>query len=352
MRSDMKRLIVAAIAVFLPLTAFADPAELRPFVEKMLVRCADQKIDIQRIPEQGPLGFIPYGVTQTSSDETCGRQAFLLYSPMSQQVILGSVFPVPVDNRPLNMRVSEQASKLLKKPIDATVSGFPLPDGLHAVSMTKDTPFGPFSYHGWIDSSQRYLIVGERANLRTDPAKTLVESLGLEHGVRRGNPASKTQIIELSDFECPTCARAHKKVEPMIEKALGHIDYIRLDLPLFEHHEWAIPAALGGRAIAKVAPKEYWKYVNFVFENQETIGKQNFDVFFKNYCEDHDINWKAIDKIYRSPAERQSLLAQVSRAFDNGIVSTPTYIINGRIMGYGPEGSFTIDAIKAAIGTK
>ena len=350
----MKRLFVAAIAAFLPLTAFAasEPPELRPFVEKMLVRCADQKINFERITQQGPLGFIPYGVTQTSSDETCGRQAFLLYSPMSQQVILGSVFALPVDGRPLNARVSEQASTLLKKPINATVSTFPLPDGLHAVSMTKDTPFGPFSYHGWIDSSQRFLIVGERANLRTDPAKTLVDSLGLEHGVRRGNRASKTQIIELSDFECPTCARAHKTVEPIIEKALGHIDYIRLDLPLFEHHEWALPAALGGRALAKVAPNEYWKYVNYVFANQELIGKQNFDSFFKNYCEDRDINWKAVEKIYRSPAERQSLLDQVSRAFDSGIVSTPTYIINGRIMGYGPEGTYTINAIKAATGAK
>ncbi len=167
--------------------------------------------------------------------------------------------------------------------------------------------------------------------------------------MRRGNHTSKTQIVELSDFECPTCARAHKKVEPIIEKALGHIDYIRLDLPLFEHHEWAVPAALAARALAKVAPKEYWKYVNYVFDNQEMIGKQNFDTFLKNYCEDRDINWNAVEKVYRSPAERQSLLDQVSRAFDNGIVSTPTYIVNGRIVGFGPEGTFTINAIKEAI---
>jgi len=351
----MNRLLVAALAALLPLSAFAassDPAELRPVVEKMLAHCADQKIAIERINQAGPQNFVPYAVTQTSSDETCGRQAFLLYSPMSQQLILGSVFAIPLDPRPLNLRVSEQASTLLKKPITATIAGFPLPDGLHAVSMTKETPFGPFSYHGWIDSSQRFLIVGERTNLRNDPAKALLDSLGLEHGMRRGNRTAKTQIVELSDFECPTCARADKKVEPIIEKALGRVDYIRLDLPLFEHHEWALPAALGARALAKVAPKEYWDYVNFVFDKQEPIGKQNFDTVLKNFCEDRDINWKAVEKIYRSPAERQSLLDQVSRAFDNGIVSTPTYIVNGRIVGFGPEGTFTINAIKEAIRTK
>ena len=352
----MKRLFVfAAIAALVPLSTFAatsDPAELRPHVEKMLARCADQTISIERINQAGPQNFIPYAVTQTSSDETCGRQAFLLFSPMSQQMILGSVFALPTDNRPLTLRISDEASSLLKKPVSATIAAFPLPDGLHAVSLTKETPFGPFSYHAFIDSSQRFLIVGERGNLRTDPTKTLLDSLGLENGVRRGIRTSKTQIVELSDFECPTCARAHKKVEPIIEKALGHIDYIRLDLPLFEHHEWALPAALGARALAKVAPKQYWTYVNFVFENQETIGKSNFDTVLKNFCEDHDIDWKPVEKIYHSPTERQSLLDQVSRAFDSGINSTPTYIVNGRIVGFGPEGKFTIDAIKQAVGAK
>ena len=40
------------------------------------------------------------------------------------------------------------------------------------------------------------------------------------------------------------------------------------------------------------------------------------------------------------------------RVFDNGIVSTPTYIINGQIMGFGPDGKFMIRALKQAIGVK
>jgi hypothetical protein len=98
--------------------------------------------------------------------------------------------------------------------------------------------------------------------------------------------------------------------------------------------------------------------VNFIFGNQETIDKtasgnpQAFDKVLQNFCEDRDINWKAVEQLYRSPAEKTALLEQVSRAFDNGIVSTPTYIINGQIMGYGPDGKFTIAAIKRAIGVQ
>ncbi len=46
------------------------------------------------------------------------------------------------------------------------------------------------------------------------------------------------------------------------------------------------------------------------------------------------------------------MLEQVSRAFDMGVNSTPTYIINGQIMGFGPSGSFTIAEIKHALGVK
>jgi len=32
------------------------------------------------------------------------------------------------------------------------------------------------------------------------------------------------------------------------------------------------------------------------------------------------------------------------------VASTPTYIINGQLMGYGPEGEFTINEVRKAAG--
>src|SRR6202022_458250 len=126
-------------------------------------------------------------------------------------------------------------------PVVATVAPFPLPDGIRAVSILKQAKgVGGFNYHGCVDASNSYLIVGTRGNLNTDPGKTMIESIGLAGAMHRGNPKAKVQIIEMSDFECPTCARAHKKVEPIIAKNLDKIDYYRRDLPLFHHHEWGL----------------------------------------------------------------------------------------------------------------
>jgi len=353
----MTKTIVAAVLALTSLPLSAAPltvgAALRTYVTKALAKCPDSKIELTPIDRPGPAGFVPFNVTQTSSDTACGRQTFALFSPATGQVIIGTIIGLPLDNRSAEVRIGETTATLLKHDLTVAVSPFPLPDGLHAVSLTRQTPWGPFSYHGFLDASQQFLVVGSRGSLYVDPGTTLVQSLGIENAVRRGNPKASLKIIELSDFQCPTCGRAHKDVEPLIARRLSKIDYYRLDLPLFDHHEWAFSAALGARAIHKVAPAKYWSYVNFVFENQETIGKsESFDKVLQNFCEDRDIDWKKVAKIYHSPTERAALLEQTSRAYDTGINSTPTYIVNGQILGFGPSGSFTIAAIKKALGVK
>lgn len=350
----MKRTLLAVLTALVCTTASAqsaDPtASLRNWATKMLPRCPGGAVVLERVAEAAPQNFVVYAVTLRSQDQYCGKQTYLLHSPKTQQVLLGTILPLPADTRAANLRVAETTSEILKTKITATVAPFPLPDGVKAVTMTKPTPHGPFAYHGFVDGSERFLIVGIRGSLQSDTVKTLLDSLNASTtAIRRGKKDAKVEIIELSDFQCPTCARAHEKLEPLIKANLGKISYARIDLPLFEHHEWSIPAAMAGRAINKVAPGKYWEYVDYVFKNQEAIGKMDFDKFIKDYAEDHDISWKAFEPHYRSKTDKAALLDQVSRAFDVGINSTPTFIVNGQILGFGPEGTFTYEAVRAAI---
>jgi protein-disulfide isomerase len=329
-----------------------DPtATLREYAAKVLPRCPGGVLTLEPV-EGGPQNFTTYVAQLKSTDQYCGTQKYLMYSAKTQQVVVGSVVPLPPDGRPAATRIAEQGTKMLEKQVKATVAPFPLPDGLKAVAITRETPFGPFAYNGFIDQSERFLIIGGRGSLTTDPAKTLRDALGASSAARRGTAGAKVEILELSDFQCPTCARAHEKLEPIIASNLGKVNYVRIDLPLFEHHEWAVQAAMGARAIQRVASTKYWAYVDHVFKNQEAIGKRKFDEFFRDYLEDNDLDAAAINKIYTSKTERQALLDQVSRAFGIGIASTPTFIVNGQILGFGPDGAFTIEQIQSALGVK
>lgn len=341
-------LLAAGTAQAQRLPSAADQiATLRDYASRVLPRCPGGVVTVEPV-QGGPANFNAYVATVRTEDKYCGTQKYILHSPRTQQVLIGTVVPVEKDGRSTADRLTAKTTELLGKKVKATVAPFPLPDGIKAVNIARDTPYGAFSYSGFIDQSEQYLIVGFRGALNTDPAQTLRETLGAAGGAKRGT--GKVEILELSDFQCPTCANAHEKLEPYIQKNLGKMNYVRIDLPLFEHHEWAVPAAMGARAIQRVAPAKYWQYVDYVFKNQEAIGKQKFDDVFKEFANDHDLDFAALNKIYTSKTERQALLDQVSRAFAAGIASTPTFIVNGQIMGFGPDGSFTIDSIKNALG--
>ena len=347
----MRKIALALVSLTIAstLAAQSNDLALRNYATRALPRCAGGTLEMEPVAQQGPAGFQIYRATLNSTDQYCGASKYFLYSPASQQTLIGTIIALPKDTRPVHVRVAEQAGKLLKTSITATIAPLALPDGLRQVTMTRQTKFGPFAYNGYVDSSNGFLVVGLRGNLKEDPGTTLLRNLGVEKSAaRRGNSVAKVSIIELSDFQCPTCARAHAKLEPIFAAALNRTNITRIDLPLFEHHEWALPAALGARAIQRVAPAKYWAYVDYVFKNQEQIEDAKFDAVLKAWVEDNDIDWKAVEKIYRSKAEQQAILEGVSRAFAVGINSTPTFIVNGQQVGFG-DGTFATDLIRNAI---
>ena len=351
----MKRALLAlSIALLVSSAAFGqarDPyATVRNYAAKVLPKCPGGVLTLEPAGG-GPKNFSVFKVTLRSTDQYCGAQKFLLYSPTTQQVLIGSVIELPKNGKPTNVRVAEEATRILTKQMTASIAPFPLPDGLKTATITRATPYGAFAYNAFVDASEGFLIVGSRGSLKTEPLESVHTALNTTTAARRGNKASKVEIVEISDFQCPTCAHAHSKIEPLIQQNLNKINYVRIDLPLFEHHEWALPAAAAARAILKVAPAKYWTYVDYVFKNQEQISKRPFDTVIQEFAEDNDIDWAAVKAIYSSKTERQAILDQVSRAYNLGIASTPTFIINGQIMGFGPEGTFTIEAIKSAIGS-
>ncbi len=358
-----KTLALLALAAALPISLYAAPpnrvtgtvvhdAKLEKYFARAMTVCPGSALKIEQADQQGPAGFIVYRVTQTSAESNCGESTLAVVSPSSGQTFIGSVLPVPFDLRPVDKRLGEMAGQMLKKPVQASVSTKAYADGVRLVSLTIDTTEGPFSYHGYLDNSQRYLIVGRRGNLSVDPGKSLLEDIAASTGMSRGSKDGPIEIVEISDFQCPTCGRAHQPMEKFFEENKSKIHYIRLDLPIFEHHEWALYAALGARAVQKVAPEHYWEYVNYMFHNQEDITRANVDDMIKAFAGMVDIPWKKLESVYRSPAERKALMEQVAREYDSAIFATPTYIVNGRNVYYGHDGDYLHSYLNSLVGKK
>ena len=154
----MKKIVLPLVLALAGVPLLAAPADvnaLRNYLVKAMPKCPDSKITVEPIGHVGPAGFIPYSATQTSSDTSCGAQKVVLYSPSTNQVIIGTVFALSPENRSVEERVAEMASDILKRASRPRWEGFRflmacvrLADKGHAVRSVL--------YHGFVDSAQRF----------------------------------------------------------------------------------------------------------------------------------------------------------------------------------------------------
>jgi protein-disulfide isomerase len=332
-------LLFSAFTVRLLVAASAPPPpDLQSYLERSFASCPDRKIDIQRLPD-APRGFDRYKAQMSSSAKECGRQAEALLSLPTKQLLFGNVFPLPADPRPLKVRLVDLARRLLRKSARVSV-GAAIEDGLRPVTFLTEGKVGPFRLSGYVDASGSFFIVGRRGHLNVDPRQSLLAALPPNAGVHRGTLGGAIRIVEISDLECPTCKQAHELLNTLTQKNLGRISYTRIDLPIFDIHDWSLSAALAARAIERVAPNHYWEFVDYIFQSQAAIKPNVLETVIGDFLEGHDINRQKFDAIYKSQAERAALIHQIERLFDIDIATTPTFLVNGQEIFYGYQGSY------------
>ena len=354
----MRNFAVLTLSVFLALPLFGQDAKhpkLEAYLAGALNVCPDSVIRLQELDTPGPKNFRSFKVTQTSSDENCGTSTWGLVSDKTGQVLIGPVFTLGGEGS-VELRIGTRLAKMMGMPVRVSIHDEKLPDGLKIVRVAADSKEGSISFDTFMDSTEGFLVIGRRGNIANHAGKDLDNGLGVGSAATRGPVGASIQILELSDFQCPTCKRAHEFIEPLIEQYGDRVRYSRLDMPLVFGHDWSLRASLGARAIQKVAPDKYWEYVDYIFTNQQVINADVIDSVVRDFCSMHDIPWSKVQPIYSSTKESKALLEQVGRAFGNGIFSTPTFMVNGTPVFFGHGGTHLEDYLRrlmrSAPGTK
>lgn len=349
----MRNLLFATISVALAVSAVAGPAnnpKLQSYLEQTLTLCPGAETVLQTVDVPGPKHFDAYRIVMTSPVENCRERSFAVHSPSTGQVIAGQIIPLEPSPASAAEKIQDLLQTRMKLDAESTILDEDLPDGVKRVKITKASPSGDVTLYGYLDESEQFFILGRRGNLSEDPKATLFKSLDVENAAARGPKNARVEIVELSDFQCPACRRAHEILEPYVQKYGDQIRYLRLELPITDHHPWAMKAALGARAIDNVAPQHYWSYVDYIFENQPNITAESIDQVVRDFVEGTGIDWKTFQRHYESPSERSRLNRQTGRAFENNIFATPTILVNGRPLFYGENGSGLEASLKQLFG--
>ena len=133
-------------------------------------------------------------------------------------------------------------------------------------------------------------------------------------------------LIEFSDYQCPYCQRWYQEVfEQLMANYPGKIHFVYRDLPLPSHPE-SVPAAEAANCAGEQS--DYWKFHDALFSGQYGLGRSAYE----QYAADMGLDTKAFTACLDSHRYQNEIQADASDAGRVGITSTPSFVINGRVL--------------------
>jgi protein-disulfide isomerase len=146
-------------------------------------------------------------------------------------------------------------------------------------------------------------------------------------------------LVEFSDFQCPSCKHANSYMKKVLQKYGSKVRYLRVDFPIMSHHPWAFGASAAARAIYRQSPQAFWKFKDWVYENQDSLSTFTLDEFAVNFVKDNGLDVARYDRDLISTEVRGQVLSGISLAHDVDVAATPTFMVNGVFVDPGQNGS-------------
>jgi protein-disulfide isomerase len=109
---------------------------------------------------------------------------------------------------------------------------------------------------------------------------------GFDTAMLKPPKGSKVAIIAFEDLECPQCAKA----APLLHEAAKkyNVPLVQYDFPL-KQHPWSYEAAVNARFFDSKSLKLGDDYRLYIFQNQNSITKQNLRGVTEKWASDHGV---------------------------------------------------------------
>jgi len=150
----------------------------------------------------------------------------------------------------------------------------------------------------------------------------------------RGSTTAPVTVYEISDFQCPFCATFALETMPVLEREYvrtGRVRWVFVNLPLSMHRN-AVPAA--ELAMCAARQGRFWPVHDLLFATQERwAGLAEPGRFFLRLADSAGVDSDSIAACVRTAATRGLVRADAEGAVRSGARSTPSFYIEGGILG-------------------
>lgn len=157
-------------------------------------------------------------------------------------------------------------------------------------------------------------------------------------GPSKGASSAPVTIIEFADFQCPFCKEASNTLKQLLASYGSNVRLIFKHMPL-SNHQWAFQAAQA--AVCAGEQGKFWEYHDRLFERSIDLSAGAL----KQYAADLGLKTDEFNTCMGSEHSRSIVLRDVEEAKRAGVLGTPTFIVNGRVL----RGAKTLEEFRAVI---
>ncbi len=161
---------------------------------------------------------------------------------------------------------------------------------------------------------------------RPQPDPAAVYHVPLGSAPLRGSARALVTIVEVSDFECPFCAR----VQPTLEQIEQHYGPdVRIAFkhnPLPFHQNAMLAAIAAAEAQRQMGNRGFWAMHDLLFANQRALTRNDLE----GYAQQMGLNMNRFRRALDQRAHEQLVRDDQQLVTSLGATGTPSFFINGR----------------------
>ncbi len=185
--------------------------------------------------------------------------------------------------------------------------------------------------HYYLTKDGRKIIRADVYEVNQSPFQANLDKLKTNSRPAFGPVGAPVTIVVFGDFQCPVCKEEAQVLRQNV--ATTFKDKVRVvftDFPLVQIHNWAKVAAVAGRCVYKQNPAKFWDYFDWVYDNQQMIGYDNFNDKFQTWAQDNKLDGMALGACVANKSAESEVASEMDEGKSLGIQATPTLFINGR----------------------
>jgi protein-disulfide isomerase len=186
----------------------------------------------------------------------------------------------------------------------------------------------------YISADGQTIIRGDVFNVGKPPFQSNLDRLTLADQPSFGPSDAPVTIVEFGDFECPDCRMEAPVLRHELPQTYDkNVRVVFKNYPLESVHPWARAAAIAGRCVYRQGDGAFWKFYDWIYENQDRISGENLNAKVQEWAGQNGVDTVKLGQCVDTKATEPEVNQSIAEAHALGIAGTPTLFINGRKIG-------------------